>query len=70
MSDEGLPQGLGGLFRDGGQDRRLDVDLPPGRLIAPVRNGEAGPAYWLSDEPARTCGSGCAARTRGPACGR
>jgi hypothetical protein len=52
MSDEGLPQGLGGLFRDGGPDRRLDVDLPPGRLIAPARDGETGPAYWLSDEPA------------------
>jgi hypothetical protein len=51
MSGEGLPQGLGGLFRDGGAGRRLDVDLPPGRLIGPARSGEAGAAYWLSDGP-------------------
>lgn len=53
MAGEGLPQGLGRLFADGGAGRVLDVDLPPGRLVVPP-GGEAGagPAYWLSDEPA------------------
>jgi len=57
MSGEGLPQGLGGLFRDGGAGRRLDVDLPPGRLVTPSEPerakgaGEPGAAYWFSDGP-------------------
>jgi hypothetical protein len=61
-----LPQGLDQLFRDdtptdgpvvqipdvdgGPPSRRLDVALPPGRLVAPVNGGP--PAYWLSDGPA------------------
>ncbi len=49
MADDGLPQGLGGLFANGGAGRVLDVDLPPGGLVASPA-GE--PAYWVSDEPA------------------
>jgi hypothetical protein len=52
MSGEGLPQGLGELFGDGAEDRRLDVDLPPGRLIGPARSGGEHAAYWLSEGPA------------------
>jgi hypothetical protein len=50
MSGEGLPEGLGQLFSDGGAGLVLDVDLPPGRLMASRRAGPGGaPAYWLSD---------------------
>jgi hypothetical protein len=53
VSGEGLPHGLNRLFSDGGGGRVLDVDLPPGRVVAPPSEGggETGPAYWLSDEP-------------------
>jgi len=53
VSGEGLPQGLGQLFGDGGAGRVLDVDLPAGRLVMP-EDAEPGtaPAYWLSDEAA------------------
>jgi len=53
MPGEGLPQGLGQLFSDGGAGRVLNVDLPPGRLVVP-KDTEPGTAaaYWLSDGPA------------------
>ena len=50
---EGLPQGLGELFADGGAGRVLDVELPPGRVVVPAgRTAGTGSGYWLSDEPA------------------
>ena len=53
MLGEGLPQGVGQLFGDGGAGRVLDVDLPPGGLVVPQDSAAGtGPAYWLSDEPA------------------
>jgi hypothetical protein len=53
MPGEGLPQGLGQLFADGGADQVLDVDLPPGSLVVPAGSAAGTrPAYWLSDEPA------------------
>lgn len=42
----GLPGELARLFSDGGAGRALDVELPPGRVVAG--------AYWLSDAPARS----------------
>lgn len=54
MPGEGLPQDLGRLFGDGGAGRSLEVDLPPGRLVAPYGKaaGTADAVYWLSDQPA------------------
>jgi hypothetical protein len=53
VSDDGLPHGLHRLFPDGGAEHVLDVDLPPGRLVAPSEGAaDQDPAYWLSDEPA------------------
>lgn len=49
-----LPPGFDALF-DNEADaagRTLDVVLPPGRLVVPDEDDAAGPAYWLSDEPA------------------
>src|SRR5260370_3573000 len=53
MPGEGLPQGLGRLFSDGGAGRRLDVDLLPGQLVVPYRNdaGTGDAVCWLSDQP-------------------
>jgi hypothetical protein len=51
-----LPPGFELLFSDADEAARhvLDVDLPPGRLVQPEEDENAGegPAYWLSDEPA------------------
>jgi hypothetical protein len=48
-----LPPGFESLFSPGdAAGHVLELDLPPGRLVAP-QGSEPGtaPAYWLSDEP-------------------
>lgn len=47
MPDEGLPQGLGRSFADGGAGRVLEVDLPPGGLVVP----EEYAAEWVQGKP-------------------
>ncbi|GAA1513249.1 DUF4253 domain-containing protein [Sphaerisporangium rubeum] len=51
-----LPPELRGLFDDGGHDRVLSVDLPPGEVVWPDPTYVRWPAnrraaFWLTDDP-------------------